>query len=246
MKLNKKIVKSIILLSVIIFATIVQLTSLSFYNGNIDNRNRDDNQDVFEKHKDDYLTPKLSSNTPPNANYFKFYKIITIDRDKVVGSSDFNNFTLLMSIFDADLKSKAQSNGNDIAFSNGTEWLDHEIESFEQNYNPRYARLVAWVRIPTLYTDIDTIIYMYYGNSTMSSRQNPTKVWVNYEAVYHMNQDPDTSQFIYDSTENNYDLTPGSGFTSGALVNGYFGKAIDFDRLSGQYLDLSSGFVNPA
>ncbi|MFX0133710.1 MAG: DUF2341 domain-containing protein [Candidatus Hodarchaeota archaeon] len=246
MKFNKRISKSILILFAVIASTIVQVTYLSLYNGTIDNANADDNQDFFEKHKDNDFYPHISSNTPPNANYFKFYKIITIDHDKVIGTGSHTNFTLLVSIFDADLKSKVQSNGNDIAFSNGTEWLDHEIESFEQNYNPRYARLVAWVRIPTLYTDIDTVIYMYYGNSTMSSRENPTAVWVDYEAVYHMNQDPDSSQFIYDSTANGYDLTPGPGFTSGDLVDGSFGKAIDFDGDLGQYLDLSSGFVNPA
>ncbi|MEJ2248442.1 MAG: DUF2341 domain-containing protein [Candidatus Lokiarchaeota archaeon] len=164
--------------------------------------------------QDDFDDGKLKNSlSSKNKNYFAFYKEIIINHDKVSGTESLVNFTLLISIFDTDLHDKVQSDGDDIAFYNGSEQLDHEIELFDQTYNETHAYLVAWVRIPLLSPISDTKIFMYYGNSTMESCQNPTGVWDNkYEAVWHMNQDPSTSN-IFDSTSNNYDLTP-IGFDS--------------------------------
>ncbi|MFW9782570.1 MAG: DUF2341 domain-containing protein, partial [Candidatus Heimdallarchaeota archaeon] len=170
-----------------------------------------------------------SSSGPPTKHFFRYYKTITIDHNQVNGTGDHKNFPLLVLIFDSDLHDDVQSNGNDIAFANDTAWLNHEIELFEKTYNSTHAKLVAWVRIPSLSVTTDTIFQMYYCNSTMDSRQNPEGVWEdNYYAVYHMNQDPSSST-VLDSTVNNYDLTPGSGFNSGDLVDGIIGKAIKFD-----------------
>jgi tetratricopeptide (TPR) repeat protein len=191
---------------------------------------------------------QTSSSSLPNKHYFKYYKEIIIDHNQVNGTGDHKNFPVLISIFDTDLYDDVQSNGNDIAFANDTAWLDHEIELFDQTFNTSHAKLVAWVRIPTLSVTIDTVFRMYYGNLTMDSRQNPEGVWDgNYYAVYHMNQDP-SSTSVLDSTANNYDLTPGPGFTSGDLVEGVIGKAIKFDSTdypSSEYLEMTSGFSNP-
>ena len=128
---------------------------------------------------------------PPDANYFTDYKEIIIDHTKVSGTEDLLNFPVLISSFDVDLHNKVQVDGDDIAFSNGVSWLDHEIELFNQTYNSTHAQLVAWVRIPRLSTSTNTGIRMYYGNSTMGAQENPTGVWdSNYEFVLHMNQDP--------------------------------------------------------
>jgi len=240
MRKNYRKTKSkVIFIITIILSVTITTTLLTIFsdNGNVNNLNQ-------ETSPIDDTNIHSSSNNLPNAFYFNYYKNITIDHNQIEGTSNLINFTLLISILDTDLKDDVQSDGDDIAFSNGTIWLDHEIEVFDQNYNYRYARLVAWVRIPSLSWTKDTKIYMYYGNSTMSSRQNPSGVWAGYSAVYHMNQDP-SSSYIYDSTSNNYDLTPGSGFISEDLVDGYFGKAIDFDRSISQYLQLLSGFSNP-
>ncbi|MHA2325204.1 MAG: DUF2341 domain-containing protein, partial [Promethearchaeota archaeon] len=188
------------------------------------------------------LTPKL--NAPLNTHYFSYYKPITIDHTKVAGSGSLTDFPVLISILDSDLRFDVQPDGDDIAFSYEDTWLDHEIEVFDQGYSASEAQLIAWVKIPDLSSSIDTPIRMYYGNSTMSSQQNPSGLWADYEAVYHMNQDPSSSN-ILDSTANNYDLTAGPGFTSGDLVDGIFGKAIDMDRTSTQYFELTSGFSNP-
>ncbi|MFW9829758.1 MAG: DUF2341 domain-containing protein [Candidatus Thorarchaeota archaeon] len=188
-----------------------------------------------------------SSSGPPNRHFFKYYKTITIDHNQVSGTEDHKNFPGLISIFDSDLhdQNKVRGDGYDIAFANDTAWLDHEIELFDQSYNATHAKLVAWVRIPRLSINTDTIISMYYGNSTMVPRENPEGVWDgNYYAVYHMNQDP-SSTSVLDSTANNYDLDSGPGFTSGNLIDGAIGKAIEFNRQIDEYLNISSGFSNP-
>ncbi|MFX1532325.1 MAG: hypothetical protein ACFFBC_14505, partial [Promethearchaeota archaeon] len=83
--------------------------------------------------RNDDISSKIqtSSNNPPNKNYFDYYKTITINHDMVSGSGYHLNFPILISIVDSDLHDHVnQSNGNDIAFANDSDWLDHEIEFF--------------------------------------------------------------------------------------------------------------------
>jgi hypothetical protein len=235
MKFNKKISNKKLkpLGILVIFLIIPLILSTPLFKFNTDLQENEENQDNNE-----FLT--LKSSGPVNETYFKYYKVITIDSTKVVGSGSHKDFPMLISLFDSDLRNDVQSTGNDIAFSNGTDWLDHEIEVFNQTYNSTHARLVAWVRIPWLSTSTDTIIDMYYGNSTMSSQQNPEGVWnSDYEAVWHMNQDPSGgAPQILDSTSNNNDLTT-SGFLSDQRVyDQKLGSAIWFDG-SDDYLGIS-------
>ena len=60
-----------------------------------------------------------------------YRKVLTIDHTKV-GSGPHTNFPVLLSRADADLMTKAQTDGNDILFtlSDGTTKLNHEIESY--------------------------------------------------------------------------------------------------------------------
>lgn len=57
-----------------------------------------------------------------------------------------------------------------------------------EEYNPAIGQVIAWVQIPTLSHTSDTILYMFYGNpSITSSQQNSTAVWdANYQGVYHL------------------------------------------------------------
>ncbi|MHA2120211.1 MAG: LamG-like jellyroll fold domain-containing protein, partial [Promethearchaeota archaeon] len=180
-----------------------------------------------------------SSTHPFSANDFKYYKTITIDYTRISGTENLIDFPVFISLFEAELHDNTQSDGDDIAFSNNFQWLDHEIELFNQTYNATHARLVAWVRIPVLSVSENTIIRMYYGNSLMKAQENPIGVWNNnYEAVWHMNQDPSSSS-IFDSTANDNDLTP-SGFTSDQRIyNGKLGAAITFDG-NNDYLSINS------
>ncbi|MFW9822965.1 MAG: DUF2341 domain-containing protein [Candidatus Thorarchaeota archaeon] len=156
-----------------------------------------------------------------NSEYFDYHKIITIDHNQVNGTGSHVNFPFLVSLLDSDLRFDVQNNGDDIAFSMEGQWLDHQIELFDQTYNSTHAQLIAWVRIPFLSTVIDTEITMHYGNATMSSRQNPTEVWVDYKSVWHFNEPSGTGNYIKDSTSNNYDGTPyGTQFLSSGQIDG--------------------------
>jgi hypothetical protein len=129
------------------------------------------------------------------------------------------NFPLLVSnASDTDLQAYALPSGNDIIFLNATasaNWeaetwrskLDHEIEKFDSST----GELVAWVRLPTLSSTVDTEIYMYYGNTVCTSdRQNIEGVWdSNYTLVQHLNETPANDvEGHLDSTSNDNDGTP--------------------------------------
>ncbi|MFW9773882.1 MAG: DUF2341 domain-containing protein, partial [Candidatus Thorarchaeota archaeon] len=153
---------------------------------------------------------------PPDAQYFAYYKDIIIDPSMVSGSEDLLNFPVLISISDEDLHDDVQPNGNDIAFSDGFSWLDHETEFFDKSYNGSHAQLVVWVRIPNLSPSFDTVIRMYYGNSTTSSNENPSGVWnTNYKGVWHLKENPsDSAPQFSDSTIYNNDGTAVNLFSS--------------------------------
>ena len=168
---------------------------------------------------------KSSSSGPPHKLDFKYYKTITIDEGKVSGSGSYKNFPVLISILDPDLHIDVQSNGNDIAFANSTAWLDHEIEYFNQSFTETQAKLIAWVRIPNLSTSLNTTIYMYYGNATMTSQENPANLWSNYNSVWHLKESGGTGYYLKDSTINNYDGDP-SG--TQYLSSGKIGSARNF------------------
>ncbi|MBI2673814.1 MAG: DUF2341 domain-containing protein [Candidatus Zambryskibacteria bacterium] len=137
-------------------------------------------------------------------------KKITIDRTEVSGSSALVNFPVLISLTNNDLKTianggkVANSNGYDIIFtdSDGTTKFDHEIEK----YNGSTGQFISWVRIPSLSSNADKVIYMYYSNSSVSaSQENRTAVWnSNYKGVWHMHN---TSSPARDSTVNGYNGT---------------------------------------
>jgi hypothetical protein len=178
-----------------------------------------------------------------NVNYFTFYKTITIDHTKITGTGSYVNFPFLISIFDSDLRFVVQPDGDDIAFACDKEWLDHEIELFNQSYNATHAQLIAWVRIPFLYTDTDTNISIYYGNSTMSSQANPTGVWdTKYLAIHHMEESP--VGILYDSTTSEEDLLTQGSMTSNDLVNAFIGKGINFDNNNDGAVSTSSIIIN--
>jgi hypothetical protein len=74
---------------------------------------------------------------------------------------------LLYRSSDAELATYAQDDGDDIVFVdryNVTQYK-HEIEKF----NSSTGELVAWVKVTSISSTEDTILYMYYGNSQASS-----------------------------------------------------------------------------
>ena len=163
-----------------------------------------------------------------------YRKSITIDHTKV--SADLTDFPVLVSLAsDTDLASDALDNGNDILFtsSDGTTKLAHEIEQFDGST----GKLVAWVKVPSLSSSSDTIIYLNYGNPSSPNQQNPTGVWdSNYKAVWHFGETVGGSGAIKDSTTNGNNGTDKNSPTLGST--GKVGKAVSFDGTN-DYINVS-------
>lgn len=178
-----------------------------------------------------------------NTSYLKKKKI-SLDHTKVSGGSNLSSFPVLISRTDADLKvtgsggQVTNSSGFDIIFTDSTETtqLDHEIE----NYVSTTGEIEMWVRIPTLSASVDTVIYMYFDNSGIStSQENKTGVWdSNYKAVWHMNAATGSNQS--DSTSNALTATQNNSPTQGA---GQIDGSLAFNG-STQYLSVSGSSAN--
>lgn len=170
-----------------------------------------------------------------NTSYL-YKKKITIDHTKISGGADLNNFPVLISVTDADLKTVANggfvnnSNGYDIIFTDNTEaaQLDHEIEK----YNQTTGEVQFWVRIPTLSASVDTDIYLYFGNNSIStSQEDKVAVWdSNYKGIWHLSENPaGTAPQMKDSTSNANNGTSNGSMTLSDQVTGKIDGSLDFD-----------------
>ena len=187
----------------------------------------------------------LNQPTVANAAWFneggtwQYRKSITVDSDKVE-NTDQAYFPMLVSMTDESLKSVSNGgkvnseSGFDIAFTaqNGSTQLDHEIET----YTPTTGELKAWVKIPVLSHSRDTVIYIYYGNSSIiETEENINGVWDdgganNFKMVQHMNQNPGgTAPQMLDSTQYGNNGTSRGTMTSANSVVGQVDGATSFD-----------------
>jgi len=173
---------------------------------------------------------------PPFSSGYCYRKKITIDSDQVGGTANLSNFPILISITDTDLRTTVNSgnvedtNGFDITFTSadGTTGLNHEIIS----YNASTGEYAAWVNITSVAYNVDTDIYIYYGNSSASGNPSSTSTWnADYVAVWHLEEDPngDVAGSILDATSNDNDGQPQGTMTTADLVTGQIGNSIDFD-----------------
>ena len=122
------------------------------------------------------------------------YSTITIDHTKA-GSTDSTDFTLLFKGTYSFLKTEANggsvksASGYDITFysdSSLTTLLDFEI----RRWNDSTGEIIAWVRIPTLSSSSNTLIYLSYGDPTKTTDlSNAAGVYdSNYYIVSHMDE----------------------------------------------------------
>lgn len=124
---------------------------------------------------------------------YKYRKRISFNPAQVSGSTDLVNYTALISIpSDNNLRTVANSghvenaSGYDIVFASddGVTLLSHQLEK----YTASTGELVAWVKVPTLSTTYTTNIYMYYGNTAITTDQSTGSAWNStYEGVWHLN-----------------------------------------------------------
>ena len=97
---------------------------------------------------------------------------------------------------------------------------------------------MAWVRIPTLSSLNDTIIFIYYNVPDAPARPSST-VWdSDYEIIYHLNQSTFGKDSTLDSTSNNRhgtpiseDLTNTTVLNSSDIVSTQIGNGLNFDAI---------------
>ncbi|MGQ9645214.1 MAG: DUF2341 domain-containing protein [Thermodesulfobacteriota bacterium] len=159
---------------------------------------------------------------------FVYRKSITVQSGQVSGGPH-TNFPMLVNISsDNDLRTTANgghvtnSNGYDIIFrglddttcgGTGTApcTLSHEIE----RYTASSGQLVAWVKVPSI--NNGTVIYMYYGNSCISSSTaNANGVWddggsANFRFVLHLSNDSFSDSTSYGNNGTNSGTTDTTG-----------------------------------
>lgn len=126
-------------------------------------------------------------------------------------SSDLMGFPLLVDVSHGEFAARAQSDGDDFVFttSDGVIRLAYETES----YDALSGRLIAWVALPGLPAQSETVLYLYFGNASCSAQQFPTQVWDgDYVSVWHWREpavDGASSVTHVDSTANGHDGTQG-------------------------------------
>jgi YD repeat-containing protein len=183
----------------------------------------------------------------PNGAGFTYWRRITIDHTKVP-RTDQINFPVLISGTYSYLATTSNGgnvtspNGYDVVFTSdpaGENVLPFEVES----YNAATGAVIYWVKVPTLSHTADTVIYMFYGNSGVTTDQsNKSGVWdSNYKGVWHLPNG--TVLSANDSTSNG---------NNGTLVNSPSAVAGQIDGATGlngstQYIRVpSSSSLKPA
>ncbi|MGO8758759.1 MAG: DUF2341 domain-containing protein, partial [Terracidiphilus sp.] len=175
------------------------------------------------------------------ASLYSYSRAIVIDHTKVL-NADQPNFPFLLSTTDPRLATTANGghlvnpNGYDLIFTSdaaGENQLPYELEE----YNPVTGQIIAWINIPKLSHNADTVIYMFYGNSNVAaSQQNPAGVWgTSYAGVWHLPNG--TSLSANDSTVNGNNGTPGTGVEATA---GFIDGGASFSGANTAYIALPS------
>jgi hypothetical protein len=125
-------------------------------------------------------------------NGYSYQRAIIINHS-LVASADQANFPVLISGTLPDLATVANGGnvqstlGYDIIFTSDAA-AQTRLPFEQETYNPSNGTVNYWVQIPTVSHTTDTIIYMFYGNPSVTTDQsNKTAVWnTNYKAVWHL------------------------------------------------------------
>jgi hypothetical protein len=184
-----------------------------------------------------------------NTNY-RLRRLITINQAQMAGTADLTNFPLLVSFNlpqDTDCgvlvdTGPCSANGFDIIFTDASHTpvqLDHQIE----RYVPGTGEMVMWVRISPLSQTVDTQIYIYYGNPSITATQEsacgiPLQagacVWdANFAGVWHLSETGTEAGAFVDSSTNTNNGQGGGGTATAApaQVAGRIGLAQNFDGI---------------
>lgn len=191
---------------------------------------------------------------------YSFFRSITIDHTKC-GSGNSTNFPALFYGTYTYLKTTGNSgdvtnaNGYDIIFTSdilGVSLLDFELV----NYSATTGAVEFWIRIPTLSSSVDTVIYLFYGNASVTTYQGNTNgTWnSNFKGVWHIltssaltSPMPDSTSHAASGTLANVSAAAGQidgGFTHTALAGQPFITVSDTSLPSGSTARSVSVWLN--
>ena len=168
---------------------------------------------------------------------YLYSKQITIDHTKVAG--DESNFPVWVYDTSANFADNILASGADIAFFDSTKTtrFNHEAETWVKGT----GELGVWVNVTSVSDSVNTVFYIYYGDSDTgdSVNHNPESVWDgNFAMVQHM----------YDNTTSDIvDSTAGIIGTKNATntpvqVAGKMGYSENYDN-NGDYINLSGEYI---
>ena len=177
------------------------------------------------------------------------YRIpVTIDSTKV--SADLTDFPVYVDLSDlgTDFFSNVKTDGSDIRVTkdDGTTEVPREVVAIDTGSSTGELHFKA---DGTLSSSTDTIFYIYYGNASatepaVTATYGRNNVWVDYDNVYHLNEEPTSATAIIDST-GNYDSTVIDGtMTASDLVTVQVGNGLDFDGSNDRIRAGSSNILN--
>lgn len=148
---------------------------------------------------------------------YNYKASLTIDNTKVSGASNHSNFPVLVSgTYDGTASEpdiRTTGNGGNVENTDGglpadlaffsDSGLSTAIDFFIQDYNASTGEIIAWVEVPTLDVDADTVIYMGYGDSGDTTTGSNHSNTFSTECKTHVPMDgADTSTTFTDETGN--------------------------------------------
>ena len=183
-------------------------------------------------------SPAADAQSWPNG--YTSRRTITINHSKVP-NTDQANFPVLISGTYADLATTANSgsvtnaSGYDVIFTSDAAGAN--VLAFEQDsYSATTGQINYWIKIPSLSSSVDNVIFMFYGNSSVTTDQsNKTAVWSNgYVGVWHLPNG--TTLSTNDSTSHANNATNVNSVTASA---GEVGGGATFNG-SNNYLNVGN------
>jgi hypothetical protein len=158
---------------------------------------------------------------------------LTIDAGDI--DADLTDFPILVHLNSSYIDwSKVQDDLDDLRFTvDNATLLKYEIDSYTTN-----SEAWIWVKVPAIDDLVNTDLFMYYNNATVTSGQDTENVWdSNYVMVQHLN-DATTSTTL-DSTSNNNDGTKKGANEPILTTSGNIDSAQTFDG-SNDYITAPS------
>jgi gliding motility-associated-like protein len=150
---------------------------------------------------------------------YSWYKILTIQSAQVQGPGNHADFPVLINHTDADLRSVGNggmvevTNGWDIKFSaaDGITPLEHQLEKWDSVT----GQIVAWVKVPSVSSSLNTDIRIYYGNTAVASDPSVSTTWdANFVGVWHLNVDEKDGSANANNLTNNSTTNDNTGIAA--------------------------------